>query len=96
MIEAAEINNVDVLKALLDAGAKINATNNEGQTALMIAASNALVNNVRTLILAGADINARDKEGLTPLMYAKEEEKSAVVRLLKSYGALETEETAKQ
>lgn len=96
LIGAAEINNVEALKALLDAGAKVNDKNNEGQTALMIAAKAGLVNNVRTLIMAGADVNARDKNGKTALMYATEDSQAAVVRLLKSHGAIEFEAPEKQ
>ena len=86
LISTAEENNVDALKALLDAGAKVDAANNDGETALMKAASNGLVNNVRALILAGANVNARDQKGKTALMYADE---GAVVRLLKTHGAIE-------
>jgi uncharacterized protein len=80
---------VDTLKALLDAGAKVNASNDLGQTALMMAASNGLVNNVRALLLAGADVNARDKEGKTALRYANSNDEAAVARLLKTHGAIE-------
>jgi hypothetical protein len=96
LISVAEVNNVEALKVLLDAGAKVNATNNDGQTALMMAAESGLVHNVRALILAGADVNARDKGGKTALMYAKESDESAVVRLLKSHGAIEFEAPEKQ
>lgn len=91
LIEAAQSNNLDVLKTLLEAGAKVNAKNNDGQTPLMMAASEGLINNLKTLILAGADINARDAKGKSALMYAKENDHSPVVRLLRSYGADESE-----
>ena len=96
LINIAGVNNVEVLKVLLDAGAKVNETNNEGETALMRAAGNGLVHNVRALILAGANVNARDKEGKTALMYAQEDDQTAVVRLLKSHGAIEFEAPEKQ
>jgi ankyrin repeat protein len=89
LIEAAQVNNLDVLKTLLDAGAKVNISNNEGRTALMAAAGEGLVNNVKALLQAGADLNARDKEGKDALSYAKENEAGAVIRLLKSYGAVD-------
>jgi ankyrin repeat protein len=96
LISVAEIDNVEALKVLLDAGAKVNQTNNDGQTALMIAAENGRVHSVRALILAGADVNTRDKEGKTALMYAKESDESAIVRLLKTHGAIEFEQPEKQ
>jgi ankyrin repeat protein len=91
LIEAARSNNLDVMKTLLEAGAKVNAKNNDGQTPLMEAASEGLINNLKALILAGADINARDGEGKSALMYAKENDHGPVVRLLRSYGADESE-----
>ena len=91
LIEAARSNNLDVLKTLLEAGAKVNAKNNDGQTPLMMAASEGLINNVKALILAGAEINARDGKGKSSLMYAKENDRSPVVRMLRSYGADESE-----
>ena len=91
LIEAAQSNNLDVLKTLLEAGAKVNAKNNDGQTPLMMAASEGLINNFKALILAGADINARDAKGKSALMYAKENDHSPIVRLLRSYGADESE-----
>jgi ankyrin repeat protein len=91
LIEAAQVNNLDVLKTLLDAGAKVNTSNNEGRTPLMVAAAEGLVNNVKALIQAGADINAIDKEGKNALAYAMENDYGSVIRLLKSYGAIEVE-----
>jgi len=84
------------LKTLLDVGAKVNAVNDDGQSALMLAAGDGLVNNIRLLIQAGADINQRDKEGKTALRYAKENEHSAAIRLLISLGAIEFEHKKKE
>ena len=89
LISTAEESNVDALKALLDAGAKVDLANNDGETALMKAASNGLVNNVRGLILAGANVNARDKKGKAAMNYALEANEPAVVRLLKAHGGIE-------
>lgn len=83
------VNNVSVLNALLQAGAKVDEKNDAGATALMLAASEGLIKNVRALIAAGADMNACDKENKTPLSYAKENDHDRVVRLLLSYGAVE-------
>jgi len=70
--------------------------NDDGQSALMLAAGDGLVNNIRLLIQAGADINQRDKEGKTALTYAKENEHSAAIRLLISLGAIEFEHKEKE
>ena len=65
----------NVIKALLDAGADVNARNKEnGKTALSIFAPTAYSNAetkkaaFRMLISAGADVNAQDDNGNTPLM----------------------------
>jgi hypothetical protein len=89
LLQIATSHNLEALKALLDAGANVNARNKQGKTALMLAAAEGEVNNVRTLVLAGADINALDKDQADALTHARENEHEAVVRFLKSKGALE-------
>jgi ankyrin repeat protein len=74
----------------LDAGSEVNTRNEEGRTALMVAASDGHVNIVRALVLAGADINAIDDDQRNAVAYAAENDHAAVVRFLKSKGALET------
>ena len=65
-------NNVitAAINTLLDAGADIDATNNEGATTLHAFCGNAMLDAVRVLIHRGADVNAKGSEGLTPLHYA--------------------------
>lgn len=56
---------------LLAHGARLDATDNEGMTALAIAAQNAKLKAARVLLDAGADVNAPvAKGGYTPLMLA--------------------------
>lgn len=86
----ASSKNVEAIKALLDAGAGLEVKNQQGRTALMVAAAAGHVNTVRALIIAGADISAIDKEKKDALAHAIEENNKAVIRLLKSRGALET------
>jgi hypothetical protein len=95
LIEAASCNNLEVLKILLEAGAKVDAKNDCGITAFIRAASEGLVNNVRTLILAGADVNHRDAESKTAWMHALDNDHTAVLRLLHSYGVDEKPEPPK-
>ncbi|MEP6636434.1 MAG: ankyrin repeat domain-containing protein [Acidobacteriota bacterium] len=90
LMQAAVFNNLEALKALLDGGAEVNAKDKEGRTSLMLAAAEGFVNNVRTLVFAGADINAMDEEDKDALAYAVESNHAAVVRFLKSKGAIET------
>jgi ankyrin repeat protein len=89
-MQAAALNNLEALKTLLDAGADVNLKNKQGRTALMLAASEGLVNNVRALVLGGADINAIDEDDMDALAHAAENDHAAVVRFLKSKGVSET------
>jgi hypothetical protein len=73
--------------ALLQRGARVNARNHAGQTALMMA----VINNNRTvatmLLDRGADVNARTTAGWTALMYAAWRGHPDMVRLLLARGA---------
>jgi hypothetical protein len=90
LMRAAANNNLEALKILLDAGADVNTKDKEGRTALMLAAAEGRVNNVRALVLAGADINVTDEDDMDALALADENEHAAVIRFLKSKGAMET------
>ncbi|MFA4885620.1 MAG: ankyrin repeat domain-containing protein [Desulfotomaculaceae bacterium] len=71
LIYAAFFGHDEVVKALLDCGADVNACGNSGITVLMAALQNANNEQIaRLLIDSGADVNACDGQGLTPLMTA--------------------------
>ena len=89
LMTLASQNNSEILEELLAAGAEVNAADEDGKTALMLAASEGLVLNVRLLVLAGAKVDARDSEGKNALMHATENEHRAVIRFLRSKGAVE-------
>ncbi|MDR3264952.1 MAG: ankyrin repeat domain-containing protein, partial [Synergistaceae bacterium] len=66
---AKDVN--DIVRMFLDAGVEVNATNNAGETALMLAAaSDSFLDVIRTLVEAGADVNARDARGNSAMMKA--------------------------
>lgn len=88
LLTAAARNNSEVLKTLLDAGANVAARNQDGHTPLMLAAAEGLINNVRALVLAGAELTTRDANGKDALSHAIENDHSAVMRYLKSQGAV--------
>lgn len=70
---------------LAKGGLDMNAVNNEGKTALLIAAENGSGECVSGLANHGADLNARDSEGRTALMIAvRGRRDSCVTPLLKS------------
>lgn len=83
----------DVAKAVLDNGAPVNATNREGQTALMLAAGSDHRSRVRCVELLcerGAEINPMDRNGRTALRYAEKwggaDDYEEVKRILRYFG----------
>lgn len=71
MIKAISANNaLAILSFLVAHGAKINAQNQAGQTALMVAAGDQDTAIMTRLLALGADPNIKDKEGATALFYA--------------------------
>src|SRR5579862_7470387 len=80
------------VKMLLDRGADANATDRDGHTILMLAASSdALpIDGVRALLEHGADIHAKAAQGETALDFAKLRGSTPVVDLLVKAGARET------
>jgi len=80
------------VKALLDRGADVNATDPDGHTILMLAASSDVlpIDGIRALLERGADIHARTPQGETALDFAKLRGSTPVVDLLTKAGAKET------
>ncbi|ORB90339.1 ankyrin repeat domain-containing protein [Mycobacterium persicum] len=75
---------------LLDAGADVNAIDEQGCTPLHFAAKGESDEVVRLLLDAGADVNARSNRGETPLLNAVTNTTPAklpIVRLLREHGA---------
>ena len=71
LIRAARLGAPGGISALLDAGADVNAQDNEGRTALMSAAANIEeMDSLKLLLKAGADVNAKAENGETALMWA--------------------------
>jgi ankyrin repeat protein len=62
--------NTEIVTALLDAGARVDEADNEGNTSLMLAAQRARSGNVQLLLKAGANVNLRNAHGWTALIYA--------------------------
>ena len=80
---AARFNNADVVKALIDAKADVEARSEDDQSPLHLAA---IYNNrpsvAAALLNAGTDVNDQNKWGRTPLSFAAGNENPAVVKRL--------------
>ena len=63
--------HADIGKALLAAGADVNAANNFGTTPLILACVYGRLEAARALVAAGANVNAADQDGRTPLNCAR-------------------------
>lgn len=55
---------------MIDAGAHVDITDNDGRTALSCAAENGYKETVEAFIGAGAEVDRADSDGKTALMYA--------------------------
>ena len=63
----AEKGHLDVARDLIEAGADVNAKDNNGLTPLCFCAAKGHLDVARALIEAGADVNAKKDNGVTPL-----------------------------
>lgn len=75
-------DQTDVMKALLDAGANVNARNDRGITALYFASATGHEAQVKLLLERGADKTIASKAGWTPLRITKVKGIEPIVKLL--------------
>ena len=62
-MSAAFEDDAEILTALLNSGAEVNAQDREGRTALMYASEKGLSENVKTILNYGADVSLKDIDG---------------------------------
>lgn len=88
LIRATSMNNVELAKLLIDAGAAIDAKDYVHSTPLMYAVLGK-INLVKLLLAAGANVNLLDNIGQSPLMLAiyYEHPDSEIIKLLINSGA---------
>lgn len=79
---ATQCDNAQVVIALLDMGANIDARDNDGKTAIIFAASRGSEELFRILLDRGADINLEGPNRRTALTYAMDEGHAIIVKLL--------------
>lgn len=96
---AVASGNVDLVKLMLDNGAKksINARDQKDKdTALIIAVLVNDIDIVRMLLESGSSVKVRDVDGLTPVMLCDEDSDPEILRLLIKYGGNKTTKTKKK
>ena len=84
---AASAGHKAMVELLLHAGAQVNATGGDGQTALYRAAGRGYLSVIEILLAAGADVNVRAENGRTPLTLAVEKNAVPAAALLLAHGA---------
>jgi ankyrin repeat protein len=82
LIDAASRGDIAVVQALLTKGADVDAKDNDGQTALLLASYKGNLQLVQLLLANGADVNTKANEGMTALMGASLAGSLQVVREL--------------
>ncbi|HJQ23939.1 MAG TPA: protein kinase [Blastocatellia bacterium] len=87
LMYAAKDGHVGIVQDLLNAGAKLDAKDNDGDTALMYAAIDGRIDVMRALLNAGANVNAANNHADTSLMAAALRGRTEAVRLLLAAGA---------
>lgn len=87
VVAAAWAGNASCVKALLDAGAHVDSTDDAGRTALMWSVWRGHHLCAKILIDAGAGVNLGGYDGITSLMYAAMHGESECIHLLLLSGA---------
>lgn len=85
--EAAASANAEAVRLLLDHGAKVDAVDSRGRTALMAAAENNRADSIRILVRRGANLEIRDKRSWTALMIACSSGRGDAVKALIDCGS---------
>lgn len=83
---AAAANDAARVTALLDAGADIDARDQDQRTPLLLATHADAIDAAAVLIARGADVNAKDRISDTPFLYAGAEGRTGILRLILATG----------
>ncbi len=87
LLKSASTENLSKVRALLKKGINVDAKDNVGATALMIASQEGNESVVRVLLDRGAKINYQAKNGVTALIIASQEGHEVIVQTLLARGA---------
>ena len=84
MRNAAAVGNTEEVQKFLDQGVPVDAANELGKTALMMAVEGDNMETVALLLARGADVNARARGNCTALTFAAENGHIGITALLVS------------
>ncbi|MGE3874981.1 MAG: ankyrin repeat domain-containing protein [Parvibaculaceae bacterium] len=85
--QAAARNDAALIETLLKQGARVDARDGSGRTALLVATQADAVEAAQALIAAGADVNAKDNIQDSAYLYAAAEGRLEILRLTLAAGA---------
>lgn len=80
----AQHGNLEMIQLLVEFGANLNSSDNQGVTALMMAAKEGHFEAADLLVKSGAEINSTDSKGSTALVYAARSGHNDLLQLLLS------------
>ncbi len=89
---ASSLGRIEALEVLIKYNANLNLYDKFGWTALMLAVYYNQKEVVKLLLVSGADVNINTKKGLNALKVAIDNERAALIPILKDYGALTPKE----
>ena len=70
ILDAVDLRNIEAVKQYITAGTDVNTKDEDGRTALHLAASNGHTEIAKLLLANNADVNVIDAVGQTPLIIA--------------------------
>ena len=79
--------NIELVRTLVQHGAKVDQPDDGGMTPTMIASWNNATETLNLLLDKGANVNFADKNGVTALMFAAMNGSMEAVKLLRAHGA---------
>lgn len=87
IVAASNHGRADIVRSIIETGANVNAINNSGDTAAILAAYNNYPEVIKLLASHGANLDIYGHDGGTALIWAAKKGHVEVVRILLSHGA---------
>jgi len=87
LLDLVENQNLDKIRDIFGLNQDVNSVNDQGQTALHIAATKDLADIAAVLLARGANVDLADKQGNTPLHLAVKNGSVTILPILAQYGA---------